>query len=88
MIPMFRMRRTSSSADNGIAVADELRPPTPRPESAAPLAVERPRASAALAALAALLVVARGANNSGPARRRSIPFRPRLSNSDMASLLP
>ena len=93
MMPMFRMRLTSSSADSGAAAAadDEQRHPIPclDPAPPPPLAAEQPpRASAALAALAALMAVARGASNSGPARRRSIPLRPRLSSSDMAYLLP
>ena len=91
---MFRMRRTSSSAVNG-ADADEQPTPTGSPWSAEAgarlLAVERLRevaaavvaAAAAAALTAALLAVAPGARNKGPARRRTIPARPRLSISDM-----
>ncbi len=97
MIPMFRMRRTSSSAVRATA-ADEMLPPAVSPCSAEAgdrrLAVEPLRddapavaAAAAAALTAALLAVAPGDRNKGPARRRMTPARPRFSSSDMLYVL-
>lgn len=83
MIPMFRMRRTSSSTDDCTAAAVPGAPSASlEAEAAEPRLLDAPLAIAAAAAGVGL-AFARGVSNDGPARRRSIPLRPRFSNSDM-----
>lgn len=84
MIPMFRMRRTSSSTDDCTAAAVPGAPSASlEAEAAEARLLDAPLAIAAAAAAGVGSAFARGVNNNGPARRRSIPLRPRFSNSDM-----